>query len=319
MPVLSIIVPIYNQQTYLEGCLGSIAAQTFHDFEVILVDDGSTDSSRDICRNFTAKDARFIYVSKPNGGVSSARNAGIKQACGEYVMFVDSDDILPDNALENHIIQFADNVDMTLGAFMAFSQNKKEEYRVGVSEQGLVTVNRCLLDFTPDGQADWQRYIWNRMMRMSIIKQNNLRFNERIAYKEDGLFLVQYLLKCKGCVAYFPDIVYGYRQNPTGAMGALNSGNTGSLVTNIDAHALIIKEMRESGVPDDILGREIRHAFQSRRWVLEKLFSSKYYVRAWMRTLIKLFIAVGFTTSVRIVAESIGGNIKNKLLHNNSQ
>lgn len=313
-PEISIIIPVYNQEKYLGQCLDSILAQTFFNFEVILIDDGSTDDTASICEEYVQRDSRFRLIRKTNGGVSSARNVGIEHALGKYVTFVDSDDRVPNNSLENHINQFADNVDMTLGSFMACSENGQEEYRVGIRENGLVPVNRCLFDFTPNGQEDWQRYLWNRMMRLSIIKEYNLRFNEKIAYKEDGLFLVQYLLKCKGKVAYFSDIVYCYCQNSSSAMGSLNSGHTEKLATNIDAHALIIKEMRTAEVPDDILGREIRHAFQSRRWVLGKLYVSNYYYKAWLRTLATLLHAVGFTTSAKIVVESICGKAKSTLL-----
>ena len=319
MPVVSIIIPIFNQEKYLRECLESIRLQSFHDFEAIMVDDGSTDNSCLIYEEYAKDDYRFVLCRKTNSGVSSTRNVGIDIARGKYVLFVDADDKLPHDAIENHLKHYSENIDLTTGSMILFSKDNQEVYKIAVSAHETVSTDKCLYDFTPNGEADWQRYMVNRMMRMSIIKENNLRFNEKIAYKEDGLFLVQYLLKCKGEVAYFPDVVYCYRQNPSSAMGALNSGRTEKLVTNIDAHALIIKEMRTEGISDDILGREIRHAFQSRRWVLDKLYSSKYYYKAWMRTLYKLLLAVGFATSARIVAEGIGKKTKNILHHNKNK
>ena len=91
---LSIIVPVYNSEEYLSRCLDSILDQDMTSYEVILVDDGSTDSSALICDRYSATDPRFRTIHKPNGGVSSARNAGLNLAKGEYVMFVDSDDVL---------------------------------------------------------------------------------------------------------------------------------------------------------------------------------------------------------------------------------
>lgn len=316
MPVVSIIVPIFNQETYLRECLESISTQSFSDFEVIMVDDGSIDLSAEICREFGNKDRRFKYIYKNNGGVSSARNVGLACAKGNYVIFVDSDDRLPENALQNHLKHFPEEVDMTTGSFLAFSDEEPEAYRVEVERSEIVSRDKCLYDFTPNDKVDWQRYLWNRMLRMSIIRENSIRFNEKIAYKEDGLFLVQYLLKCKGQVAYFLETVYCYRQNPSSAMGALSSGRTEKLVTNIDAHALIIKEMRTADVPDDILGKEVRHAFQSRRWVLDKLYSSKYYHKAWLRTLYKLLLAVGFVTSAKILVDGVDRKTKNIILQN---
>ena len=97
---LSIIIPVYNAEDYLSRCLDSILNQAMNSYEVILVDDGSTDSSALICDRYSATDPRFRTVHKSNGGVSSARNAGLNLAKGEYIMFVDSDDALASDALE---------------------------------------------------------------------------------------------------------------------------------------------------------------------------------------------------------------------------
>ena len=97
---ISIIIPVYNAEEYLDRCLESVLEQSFTSFEVILVDDGSTDSSPLICDRYSATDPRFRTVHKENGGVSSARNAGMDLAKGEYLMFLDSDDALLPDALE---------------------------------------------------------------------------------------------------------------------------------------------------------------------------------------------------------------------------
>lgn len=91
---ISIIVPIYNCEKYLEQCIGSLVKQTYSDIEIILVNDGSTDSSLSICKKYSETDDRIQVINKKNGGVSSARNVGIKVSTGEYVIFVDADDWL---------------------------------------------------------------------------------------------------------------------------------------------------------------------------------------------------------------------------------
>src|SRR5665647_1387418 len=96
-PVISIIVPVYNVELYIRECLDSILTQTFKDFEVILVNDGSTDQSGDICNEYAKNDKRIKVAHKDNGGVSSARNVGIKLAQGDYIGFVDSDDRIDEN------------------------------------------------------------------------------------------------------------------------------------------------------------------------------------------------------------------------------
>ncbi|WP_342645893.1 glycosyltransferase [Mucilaginibacter sp. CSA2-8R] len=94
MAILSIIIPVYNKEQYIDGCLTSILNQTFTDFELILVDDGSTDESQAVCRRFAEKDNRIILITQPNGGVSAARNVGLSKASGKYIGFIDSDDAI---------------------------------------------------------------------------------------------------------------------------------------------------------------------------------------------------------------------------------
>ena len=100
---ISIIIPIYNSEKYLTHCLDSILKQTYQDFEVILVNDGSTDNSAKICDNYTITDARFKVIHKQNQGVSIARNTGISYAKGEYISFIDSDDWIENDYLKNMI------------------------------------------------------------------------------------------------------------------------------------------------------------------------------------------------------------------------
>src|SRR5205085_2446307 len=100
MPRVSVVVPIYNVEHYLEECLESLAAQTFQDLEVVMVDDGSTDGSAAIAEAFAARDPRFKLMTRPNGGLSAARNTGLEAATGEFLAFVDSDDVVAPDAYE---------------------------------------------------------------------------------------------------------------------------------------------------------------------------------------------------------------------------
>ncbi len=100
-PKISVIVPVYNVEKYLRRCIDSILSQTFSDFELLLIDDGSKDKSGDICDEYVAKDVRIKVFHKANAGVSSARNLGLDKAKGEFIFFVDSDDFLDKTHLEN--------------------------------------------------------------------------------------------------------------------------------------------------------------------------------------------------------------------------
>lgn len=116
-PIISIIVPVYNGDKYLSRCVDSILNQTFHDWELLLVDDGSTDKSGEICDEYATKDDRIRGLHKSNGGVSSARNYGIRHSCGKWLTFIDIDDYVQDSFLEI-LIKEANSVDMVVsGAY----------------------------------------------------------------------------------------------------------------------------------------------------------------------------------------------------------
>ena len=128
MPKISVIVPVYNVKEYLEECLLSIYAQDFQDFEVILVDDGSTDGSGELCDALESSRENLKVIHKSNGGLSSARNEGVRYATGEWLVFVDSDDIIPDNAFSNMMKYAKHNVDVVIGKFQTFDSNERIFY-----------------------------------------------------------------------------------------------------------------------------------------------------------------------------------------------
>ncbi|MGT2829363.1 glycosyltransferase family 2 protein [Streptococcus hillyeri] len=128
MSKVSVIVPIYNVGKYLRKCLESIQSQTYRNFEVILVDDGSDDCSIEIAKDFSQIDDRFYYLRKENGGLSSARNSGLEKVSGEFVLFVDGDDFIETNCIEELILlQKSSGADVVLFPFTKFYGNKTEE------------------------------------------------------------------------------------------------------------------------------------------------------------------------------------------------
>ncbi len=151
--MISVIVPIYNVEQYLRKCLDSIEAQTYRDFEVVLVDDGSPDNSAAICSEYVARDSRFRLVRKKNGGVSSARNAGIANAEGEYLTFVDPDDWIDEHYLERlYDLKVEHGADVSAVAIMNYSK-----------EQGFYKVETC----APDGTHEYTGPQFTRMMNRS--------------------------------------------------------------------------------------------------------------------------------------------------------
>lgn len=257
--MISVIVPIYNTEKYLSQCIESVLGQSFADFELLLVNDGSSDGSGAICDAYAEKDSRIKVFHKENGGVSSARNLGLDHAQGEWVAFVDSDDLLADNALEILLNEAKDDVDMVYGGIRKFDESSDDIETIAVKERENISVEEALDAFVVPKKrnGDWHKYLTNRIYRMAVIKRFGLRFKEEIHYKEDGLFVVQYLCRCENKVVCVPDIVSLYRQVNNGAMGSLATKYNEKLLTNLDAHGTIYKELKKRGVCKDLLKREL--------------------------------------------------------------
>lgn len=208
--MLSVIIPVYNVEKYLKKCISSVQNQTYKNLEIILVDDGSKDNSATICDDFAKRDNRVKVIHKANGGVSSARNAGLDVACGEYVMFVDADDWIPYNSVELLIKgQSEKKSDFVMGAAEAVGVFKKEYY--GKNGTTYIDFNneKELLNFTEVIKT--QLGPWAKLFKKSIIDKYNLRFLIGVAYGEDRIFNWEYLLHCNNALI-INNIVYYYSQ-----------------------------------------------------------------------------------------------------------
>ena len=178
MHKISIIVPVYNTEKYLRRCVDSILAQTFTDFELLLINDGSTDSSGAICDEYTQKDSRVRVFHKENGGVSSACNLGLDNARGEWITFEDSDDTLPVNALED--IYRNDSEDLIVSAFYRINSKIKTdiEWKCGTIFKDdfnnflSLNLNNTLF-----------RTPWAKMYRTELIHLNKIRMDESLSVK----------------------------------------------------------------------------------------------------------------------------------------
>lgn len=189
---VSVIVPVYNVEKYLKKCVNSIIKQTYKNLEIILVDDGSPDRSGALCDHLATKDSRIRVIHQANGGVSSARNAGIEAATGEYICFVDSDDWLSEHAIEILARRMkGDSSDLCIGAVTL----------VGIRGSSSL----CKISNTIISQSDIQSLLeydalvrapWSKLFKADIIRQNSLRFPQGVAYGEDAIFVWQYLSYC---------------------------------------------------------------------------------------------------------------------------
>lgn len=190
VPLVSIIVPVYNAEKYLNRCIDSILSQTMTDFELLLIDDGSKDESGCICDEYAEKDARVRVFHKPNGGVSSARNLGLDNAKGKWITFVDADDRCSCNYLEHLLSKVDDDTDLIISyAVICDSTGEKAEvypeYRVNATN-----IERLFVD----SDMHWHTSPWAKLYRASIIYENSLRFNEMMHIGEDADFLFSFML-----------------------------------------------------------------------------------------------------------------------------
>ena len=186
--ILSIIVPIYNSEKSICRCLDSILSQSFTDFELLLVDDCSTDKSGSICNEYARRDSRIIvYHNSINKGVSYSRNYGLTMAMGKWIMFIDSDDWID----INYISDVVSNSDADL-VVSSFTYNGENIYKVPIAtkQYDLVHIRLYLEEYSTRFTSPWAKLYKN-----TIIKEYNIKFDENISHGEDTIFLYDYIAK----------------------------------------------------------------------------------------------------------------------------
>lgn len=188
-PKISVIVPVYNVEKYLSRCIESILSQTFTDFELLLIDDGSTDNSSNICDMYALKDNRIRVFHKKNGGVSSARNLGLDNAKGKWITFVDSDDWIGIDFLSELIVG---NSDLIIGGKTNTGcRNDIKTYKPQIYQEQFI--GKCLATTILD---DIFRAPWGKLFKKEIIDNNKLRFDIHMKIGEDTAFVQSYLYHC---------------------------------------------------------------------------------------------------------------------------
>lgn len=182
--MISIIVPVYKVENYLHRCIDSILSQSFTDFELILVDDGSPDNCGKICDEYAQKDNRVRVFHKSNGGVSSARNLGLDNAKGEWIAFIDSDDFVENGYLEE-LLSYETNTSADIITSIKILDSTNNSVTLQRKEFGLLFSIYKFEKFCPP---------WGKLLRKDIISNNNLKFNTRVHLGEDAMFVLSYLL-----------------------------------------------------------------------------------------------------------------------------
>lgn len=207
---ISIIIPVFNVEGLLRVCIESVLRQSFTDFELILINDGSTDKSGTICQEYASRDSRIIYLNKSNGGVSSARNMGLENVSGKWVCFIDSDDFVSKDFLLHLYNHIEPNVDkqFIIGGAQYVDRFGHNLDRV-IKYPEIVLKNKdCAQSFTVYDLL----YIgpWSKLYNRKIVENNKIRFPPDVSYAEDLLFMTEYLYYVNH-VIYSSSINYNFR------------------------------------------------------------------------------------------------------------
>lgn len=208
--LVSVIVPVYKVEEYLDKCVESIVNQTYKNLEIILVDDGSPDSCPELCDKWAERDSRVKTIHKKNNGVSSARNSALDIAKGEYIAFVDSDDYVENTFISNLINGFSDeNIGISICGL--FDNEKK----VSAESQMTAESNKArIMLFNMKDYPYFEGYIWNKLYKQEVINKAHLRFDTSLRMCEDTLFNFEYLKHIDNvCLVPTADYHYCYRSD----------------------------------------------------------------------------------------------------------
>ena len=211
-PKISIIVPIYKAEQYVQHCVDSLLEQTYPNFELILVNDGSPDRSGFLCDEYAVKDKRIIVKHQSNQGVSSARNTGLLLATGDYILFVDSDDYLAKNALQILVNHMHDVDALVFGSVKKLLSNQMvlKSERNGFYKKQQVGIEELANDFIYYLHSAGMQPSWSYLFKRELIEQHDLSFNEQMVLYEDFDFNLRYLKQCTN-MCFIPDVLYHYQ------------------------------------------------------------------------------------------------------------
>ncbi len=215
---VSIIIPVYNSERYIAYIIEDLLNQSYENFEIIVINDGSTDNSQEILAEFEKRDERVKVVEVKNAGVSEARNLGISLAKGDYIRFIDADDRINKDSVKNmvDIVKKDHEIDVVIGSFRTIPD--MNYYYGEYATTGKQNLNQMAFDFLQNVRSFYYGVVWNKLYKRSIILNNHLKFDRRLIWCEDFVFNLQYYKCCEWF--YFLPLnknVYDYIQHETSA------------------------------------------------------------------------------------------------------
>lgn len=237
---ISVIVPIYNGEKYLAECIESILDQTFNDFELLLIDDGSSDRSGEICDEYAKTDSRIRVIHKNNEGANASRRAGVLAAKGEWIAFCDADDTMPVFALE-HLYSLHNDTDVVIGFHEEHIQNKVLNLKE--CRQSSITANH----FPPSP--------WAKIFRKEILNEKMFDFPSEIRFGEDMIMNIRIMFYIKKAPHILYEKVYNYRRNIVGVSHTKKA--------SLD-YEYAFDKAREQSIPVELLGDYMKEIIWSR-------------------------------------------------------
>lgn len=242
LPLLSVIIPFYNVEKYIADCVGSVQKQSYQNLEIILIDDGSSDGSPAVCRSLAKEDKRIRLLTKPNGGVSSARNLGLKSAAGDYIGFVDADDYISEemySSLLNAVLSAG--ADLAFCGSVRFLDRSDKSFLILPSCAGQIDRAAAAAEFLHPGGGTG---CCNKLFKRTLLNRNNVPvlFRENLAIGEDALWCFQVLEGCSKAAAV-KEPLYHYRIRENSA--TQDDRDLEKRFTSIDARKEIIRLLEE--------------------------------------------------------------------------
>lgn len=255
---ISVIIPVYNVEKYLDKCIQSVVNQTYTNLEIILINDGSTDNSGCICDDWSRQDDRILVIHQKNSGVSKARNVGIEHAEGEYICFVDADDYLEGDGLKNLYSKMKEDTQLVCGGYVDES----------------IYGNVCVNDF--DKYDDLYECIlhgtggvpWGKLYRKDIINNHHIRFHEEIYISEDMIFNLEYGRYVQKWYVVQQNV---YRYNRVNESSIISSVSYKDAKCYLEFFDLLKNELMQNGYDTNTV---IKHIEKRKIALLERILSS---------------------------------------------
>lgn len=212
---VSVIIPAYNAEKTIKRCIDSVLSQTYDNIEIIIVNDGSTDNTLPICLEYQEKNGNITLLNHENSGVSKSRNRTLNKLSGEYIQFLDSDDVLYENTIADKVEKICKyNADLVITEFDFINSNGKKQKSLDMLKEDVINIEQYAHMFSKHPTSLFYGVLWNKLFRSEIIYNNGLRFEDSKSFAEDFRFILEYL-KYVDKIAYIPKSEYGYSYDST--------------------------------------------------------------------------------------------------------